>query len=131
MKIDVNSLEMLCNKISENPRKGFLQLLALEMNKIKKRIYFRTLRHSSFLLPPVMECFMEKGAFWDTLLYILHTLQIIISSAIRPINMNGGHSNIVYTLLKCILKCIFSKVCTLLLCTPVTILIGISKTHVY
>ena len=57
MKNDVNSQEMLCNKISENPRKGFLQLLARGMNKIKKRIYFRTLRHSSFLLPPVMECF--------------------------------------------------------------------------
>ena len=64
MKNDVNSQEMLCNKISENPRKGFLQLLARGMNKIKKRIYFRTLRHSSFLLPPVMECFTEKGAFW-------------------------------------------------------------------
>ena len=61
---------MLCNKISENQRKGFLQLLARGMSKIKKRIYFRTLRHSSFLLPPVMECFMEKGAFWETLLYI-------------------------------------------------------------
>ena len=42
-------------KISENPRQGFLQLLDREMNKIKKRIYFWTLRHSSFLLPPVME----------------------------------------------------------------------------
>ena len=52
---------MLCNKISENPRKGFLQLLARGMNKIEKRIYFRTLRHSSFLLPPVMECFTEKS----------------------------------------------------------------------
>ena len=62
---------MLCSKISENPRKGFLQLLARGMNKIKKRIYFRTLRHSSFLLPPVMECFTEKGAFWYTLMYIV------------------------------------------------------------
>ena len=61
---------MLCNKISEYPRKGFLQLLARGMNKIKKRIYFRTIHHSSFLLPPVMECFMEKGAFWDILMYI-------------------------------------------------------------
>ena len=34
MKNDVNSQEMLCNKISENPRKGFLQLLARGMNKI-------------------------------------------------------------------------------------------------
>ena len=41
------------------------------MNKIKKRIYFLTLRHSSFLLPPVMEGFTEKVAFWDTLMYML------------------------------------------------------------
>ena len=60
------------NEISENPRKYFLLLLARGMSKIKKQIYFRTLRHSSFLLPPVMECFTEKGAFWDTLLYIAH-----------------------------------------------------------
>ena len=47
-------------KISENPRKGFLQSLGWGMNKIKKRIYFLTLHHSSFfclchgiLLPPV------------------------------------------------------------------------------
>ena len=66
MENDVNSWEMLCNK-TKNPRKGFLQLLARGMNKIKKRIYFLTLRHSSFLLPPVMECFTEKDAFWDTL----------------------------------------------------------------
>ena len=31
---------MLCNKISENPRKGFLQLLARGMNKIKKTNIF-------------------------------------------------------------------------------------------
>ena len=37
MKNDVNSQEMLWNKISENPRKGFLQLLARGMNKIKKK----------------------------------------------------------------------------------------------
>ena len=60
MKNDVNSQEMLCNKISENPRTSFLQLLARGMNKIKKRIYFRTLRHSSFLLPPDMEFFTKK-----------------------------------------------------------------------
>ena len=76
MKKDVNSQEMLCNKISENPRKGFLQLLARGMNKIKKRIYFRTLRHLSFLLPPVMECFTEKGAFWDTLMYNVRTYYV-------------------------------------------------------
>ena len=60
---------MMCNKISENPRKGFLQLLERGMNKIKRRIYFRTLRHSSFLLPRAMECFTEKGAFWATLMH--------------------------------------------------------------
>ena len=65
---------MLCNKISENPRKVYLQLLARGMNKIKKRIYFRTLRHSSFLLPPVMECFTEKDAFWDTLKCTLYNV---------------------------------------------------------
>ena len=71
-KIMKNHKKMLCYKISENPLKVFLQLLARGMNKIKKkiRIYFRTLRHSSFLLPPVMECITEKGAFWDTLMYI-------------------------------------------------------------
>ena len=58
---------MLYIKISENLRKDFLQLLAWGMNKIKKQIYFQTLRHPSFLFPPVMECFTEKGAFWDTL----------------------------------------------------------------
>ena len=63
MKNMKNSQEMLCNKISENQRKSFLQLLAQGMNKIKKRIYFRALRHSSFLLPPVMECFTKKDAF--------------------------------------------------------------------
>ena len=36
--------------------------------KKKKQIYFLTLRHSSFLLPPVMECFTGKGAFWNTLI---------------------------------------------------------------
>ena len=70
MKNYVNSQEMLCNKISENLRKGYLQLLARGMNKIKKRIYFRTLRHSSFLLPPVIEFFTEKDAFRDTLMCI-------------------------------------------------------------
>ena len=64
---------MLCNKISENPRKGFLQLLARGMNKIKKRIYFRTLRHSSLLLPPVMECFTEKKVHFGTpIMYNVH-----------------------------------------------------------
>ena len=50
---------MLCNTIFENPQKGFLQSIAGSgprgMNKIKKRIFFQTLRHSSFLLPSVME----------------------------------------------------------------------------
>ena len=50
MENGVNSKEILCIKFSENPRKGFLQSLDQGMNKIKKRIYFRTLHHSSFLL---------------------------------------------------------------------------------
>ena len=74
---------MLCNKISENPRKGFLQLLARRMNKIKKRIYFRTLRHTSFLLPPVMECFTEKGAFWATLMAMLFRYLVKIDASVR------------------------------------------------
>ena len=45
MENDVNSKELLCNKISENQRKGFLQLLDRGMNKFKKRLYFRTIRH--------------------------------------------------------------------------------------
>ena len=40
MKNVVNSYEMLCNKISENPRKGFVQLLARGMNKILKNNIF-------------------------------------------------------------------------------------------
>ena len=42
---------MLCNKISENPRKGFLQLLARGMNKIKKRIYFEPYVTQVFFAP--------------------------------------------------------------------------------
>ena len=40
MKNYVNSEEMLCNKISENPRKYFLQLLARGMDKIKNEYIF-------------------------------------------------------------------------------------------
>ena len=40
------------------------------MKKIKKQVYFRTLRHSSFLFPSVMEPFTEKAVFWAILLYI-------------------------------------------------------------
>ena len=61
---------MFCNKISEKPRRGFLQLLDRGMKKIKKQVYFRTLRHSSFLFPSVMEPFTEKAVFWAILLYI-------------------------------------------------------------
>ena len=50
---------MLRDKISGNRGENF-----------KKLIYFRTLRHSSFLLPPAMECFTDKGAFWATLMYM-------------------------------------------------------------
>ena len=49
----VNSKELLSNKISENPRKGFFtELLDRGMNKIKKRIDFRTLRHFELTFAP-------------------------------------------------------------------------------
>ena len=64
---------MLNNKISENARKGFLQLLDRGMNKILKNEYiFEPLSHSSILLPSVMECFTEIANFWATLMYIVH-----------------------------------------------------------
>ena len=59
MENDINSQEILCIKVPENPRKGILQLLDWGMNKIKKRIYFRTIRHPSFLFHSVMEFFTE------------------------------------------------------------------------
>ena len=40
MENDVNSSEMLCNKISENPRKGILQSLDRGMNKNQKTNIF-------------------------------------------------------------------------------------------
>ena len=43
---------MLCNKISENPRKGFLQLLARGMNKIKKRNIFSNPTSLELSFPP-------------------------------------------------------------------------------
>ena len=66
MKNDENSQEMLCNKISENPRKDFLQLLARGMNKINKTNIFWNPTSLKHFLPPVMECFTEKKAIWDT-----------------------------------------------------------------
>ena len=63
---------MLCNKIFENPRKGFLQSLDQGKNKIKKRIFFHTLFcpqlcHGIFL-PPVPEI----AVFWATLVNTVH-----------------------------------------------------------
>ena len=73
MKNDVNLQEMLCNKISENPRKGFLQLLARGMNKIKKRNIFSNPTSLKLFYAPGHGMFPEKDAFWDTLLYnIMH-----------------------------------------------------------
>ena len=57
---------MLCNKISEIPRKGFFYNCWMGgWTKFKKkRIYFRTLHHSSYsLLPSVVEFFTEKAVF--------------------------------------------------------------------
>ena len=71
---------MLYNKISENPRKGFLQLLDWGMSKIKKRICFRTLSHSSFLLPSVMEFFTE-----DTLMSIAQPLPCQETNTCEPV----------------------------------------------
>ena len=76
------------------------------MNKIKKRIYFRTLRHSSFLLPSVMELFTEIAVFWATLLYTyimyaLHkrsrkkNISLMAIKALRltpPLELNGRHN---------------------------------------
>ena len=56
---------MLCNKIFENPRKGFLQLLDRGKNKVKKRIYFQpptslklsfALGHGIFRFPGTPYC---------------------------------------------------------------------------
>ena len=55
---------MLCNKIFENPRKGFLQSLDRGINQIKKRIFFELYTHAflpsshGILLPPVPFCFL-------------------------------------------------------------------------
>ena len=62
---------MLCNKIFENPRKGFVQLLTRGMNKIKKRIYFRTLSHGMFHgHPNVQVNLLYMLCFWYTLLKV-------------------------------------------------------------
>ena len=54
----------MCIKIfRKSAKRFFLQLLDRGMNKIKKRIYFLTLSHSSFLLPSVMEFFTEIAVF--------------------------------------------------------------------
>ena len=74
---------MLCNKISENPRKGFLQLLDRGMNKVKKQIYFRTPSHSSLLLPSVMEFFTKRAFFWATLLYMYVMLWRVLRISYR------------------------------------------------
>ena len=52
---------MLCKKISENARNGFLELLARGMNKIKKRKYFRKSLKLSFA--PDLGMFHGKGCF--------------------------------------------------------------------
>ena len=51
MKNDVNSQEMLCNKISENPRKGFLQMLARGMTKFKNEYIFERFVTQAFFCP--------------------------------------------------------------------------------
>ena len=61
---------MLCNEISENLRKGFLQLLARGMNKIKKTNIFSNPTSPKLSFAPVMKCFTEKVSFWDTLIHV-------------------------------------------------------------
>ena len=60
---------MLCNKVSEYPRKGFLQLLARGMNKIKKNEYiFEPYVTQAFFCPrsfgilghPNVQCTLNK-----------------------------------------------------------------------
>ena len=75
---------MLCNKSFRKSAKGFLQSLDRGTNKIKKRIFFRTLHHSSLLLPSVMEfyyhpfCFLgHPSVLWPTkIISCLQTLSI-------------------------------------------------------
>ena len=60
---------MLCNKISENPREGFLQLLDRGMNKILKKEYiFEPYVTKAFFCPRSWN-FHEKAVFWDILMY--------------------------------------------------------------
>ena len=64
---------MSCNKISENPRKGFLQSLDQGMNKIKKNIFlnFTSLKLSLALCHGILQpSIPEIAVFWATLMYI-------------------------------------------------------------
>ena len=61
---------MLCNKISENPRKGFLQLLARGINKIKNEYIFEPYLTQAFFCT---RSWNVSRSFWDTLVPILQT----------------------------------------------------------
>ena len=54
MENDVNSQEMLCNKISEHPRKVFFTIAGSADKQNKQKFFFRTLHHSS--LNPLALC---------------------------------------------------------------------------
>ena len=73
MENDVNSKEILCNKISVNPRKGFLQSLDRGMNKIKKTNIFSNPTSLKLSFAPGHGMF--HGTFWDTLMYSVHSTQ--------------------------------------------------------
>ena len=62
----------MCNKISENPRKGFLQLLAwgIAEQKKKKTNIFSNPSTLKLSFVPGHGMFHEKVAFWDTLIFI-------------------------------------------------------------
>ena len=51
MKNYVNSQEKLCNKIYENPRKGFLQLLTRGLTKLKNEYIFEPYVTQAFFCP--------------------------------------------------------------------------------
>ena len=51
MENDINSSEILRIKISENPRKSFLQSLDRGMNKIRKRYIFELYMTQAFFFP--------------------------------------------------------------------------------
>ena len=75
---------MLCNKISKNPRKGFLQLLDRGMNKIKKKQYmFEPYVTQAFFRPRSRDVSRKKVHFgppYCTVYYFTLMTIILLSS---------------------------------------------------